>query len=267
MPTSEQASGGLIRLQKYMSRAGVASRRVAEEMIQAGRVTVDGKPIKLGDKVDPARQTVEVDGKPVRPLPHAYFMLHKPKGYLSTVADRFKRKTVMDLVPDAPSGTHPVGRLDVDVEGLILLTNDGDFTSAMTHPAREVDKIYLARVKGIPSHADLERLRNGVMLEDGMTAPAKARVVDRQNTEAIVELTIHEGRKRQVKRMMTRIRHPVTALKRIGFGPLTLGNLGRGEWRQLTESEVKAGLAAARGPLKQRPVRRYTTGPSAGPAR
>jgi 23S rRNA pseudouridine2605 synthase len=256
LSSSEQESGGLIRLQKYLSRAGVASRRTAEELIQAGRVTVDGATIKLGDKVDPSCQTVEVDSKPVRPLPHAYFMLNKPKGYLSTVADRFKRKKVLDLVPEAPPGTHPVGRLDVDVEGLILLTNDGDFTSAMTHPSREVDKVYLARVKGIPSHADMERLRNGVMLEDGMTAPARARLVERQGTEAIVELTIHEGRKRQVKRMMTRVRHPVTALKRVGFGPLRLGGLGRGEWRQLTDAEVRACLAAARGPVRTRPVRR-----------
>jgi len=231
-----------------MSAAGVASRRTAEELIAAGRVTVDGKVVKLGDKVDPSRQVVAVDGKPVVPQGREYFMLNKPKGYLSTVSDRFGRRTVMDLIPEAPAGTHPAGRLDVDVEGLLLLTNDGEFTAAMTHPSREVDKIYLVRVRGVPSHAELERLKSGIVLEDGLTAPAKARLVEKQDEESTVELTIHEGRKRQVKRMMARIRHPVVALKRIGFGPLRLGNLGRGEWRRLREAEVRACIAAARGP-------------------
>jgi len=236
-----------MRLQKYLSRAGVASRRAAEELIAAGRVTVDGQAVKLGDKVDPTRQTVAIDGKAVQPLRREYFMLHKPKGYLSTVSDRYGRRKVLDLVPEAPPGTHPVGRLDADVEGLLLLTNDGDFTAAMTHPAREVDKTYVARVKGVPSAGALERLRSGVRLEDGMTAPARARLLAREGAESLVELTIHEGRKRQVKRMMTLIRHPVVSLKRVGFGPLELGDLGRGEWRRLTDDEVRACLDAARG--------------------
>jgi 23S rRNA pseudouridine2605 synthase len=234
-----------------MSRAGVASRRSAEELITAGRVAIDGRTATLGDKVDPERQTVTVDGKPVRPLPHEYLMLNKPKSYLSTVKDRFSRRTVMDLVPDAPPGTHPVGRLDVDVEGLLLLTNDGDFTAAMLHPSREVDKIYVARVRGVPSYGDLERLRSGIMLEDGRTAPARVRLIEKLEEEAIIELVIHEGRKRQVKRMMARIRHPVIALKRTGLGPLRLGNLGRGESRRLTEAEVRACLAAARDTVRR----------------
>lgn len=248
MPGNQEDTPKLVRLQKFMSAAGVASRRTAEELIAAGRVTVDGKAVKLGDKVDPSRQVVAVDGKPVVPQAREYFILNKPKGYLSTVSDRFGRRTVTDLIPKAPPGTHPAGRLDVDVEGLLLLTNDGEFTAAMTHPSRQVDKVYLARVRGVPSHADLERLRSGVVLEDGLTAPAKARLVEKQGEESVVELTIHEGRKRQVKRMMVRIRHPVIALKRIGFGPLRLGDLGRGEWRRLSAEEVRACLAAARGP-------------------
>ncbi len=239
------AAPKLMRVQKYMSQAGIASRRNAEELIRAGRVTIDGAAATLGDKVDPARQVVAVDGEPVRPATREYFMVHKPKGYLSTVRDRFGRRTVLDLAPDAPPGTHPVGRLDVDVEGLLLLTNDGDFTLAMTHPSREVPKVYLARVRGVLSRGDLERLRSGVMLEDGRTAPASVRLLEQREAEAVVEITIHEGRKRQVKRMMAAVRHPVLALKRVSFGPLTLGDLGRGEQRRLTPQEVEACLAAA----------------------
>ncbi|UCH33934.1 MAG: rRNA pseudouridine synthase [Armatimonadota bacterium] len=234
-----------MRLQKYLSAAGVASRRSAEELIAAGRVTVDGKVATLGDKADPSRQTVAVDGQPVASVAHAYFMLNKPKGYLTTVSDRFGRRAVMDLIPDAPPGTHPVGRLDADTEGLLLLTNHGDLTAALTRPSQEIEKVYLARVRGVPSHGDLERLRSGVKLEDGLTAPAKARLIDRQNDEAIVELTIYEGRKRQVKRMMAKVRHPVVVLKRTGFGPLRLGGLPRGESRELSDSEVRACIAAA----------------------
>jgi pseudouridine synthase len=239
------APAGPTRLQKYLSQAGVASRRRSEELIEAGRVTIDGVVAKLGDKVDPARQVAAVDGEPVRPATREYFMLHKPKGYLSTVSDRFDRRTVMDLVPDAPPGTHPVGRLDVDVEGLLLLTNDGDFTAAMTHPSRAVDKMYVARVRGVPSTADIERLRSGVRLEDGPTAPAGVRLLEKSGDEAVVELTIHEGRKRQVKRMMAAVRHPVLELKRARIGPLALGDLSRGEWRRLKAEEVEACLAAA----------------------
>lgn len=247
MAAPQDEAAGLVRLQKFMSRAGVASRRTAEELISAGRVTIDGNVAKLGDKVAPARQVVAVDGEPVRSLERQYFMLNKPKGYLSTVSDRYGRRKVVDLIPEAPAGTHPVGRLDVDVEGLLLLTNDGDFTAAITHPSREVDKVYLARVRGVPSPAALARLRSGIRLEDGVTAPAQARLVERGTDEAVVELTIHEGRKRQVKRMMTRISHPVISLRRVALGPLRLEDLGRGEWRRLTEEEVRACLAVARG--------------------
>ena len=248
MSGNEQGLPKAIRVQKFMSAAGVASRRTAEELIAAGRVTVDGQVVKLGDKVDPSRQVVAVDGKPAVPQAREYFMVNKPKGYLSTVADRFARRTVLDLIPEAPPGTHPAGRLDLDVEGLLLLTNDGEFTAAMMHPSRRVDKIYIARVRGVPSYADLERMRSGMRLEDGPTAPAKVRLLEKQDEEAVIEIIIHEGRKRQVKRMMARIRHPVIALKRIGIGPLQLGELGRGEWRRLTAEEVQACLAAARGP-------------------
>lgn len=242
---ASNAAAGAMRLQKYMSQAGIASRRKAEELIAAGRVTIDGKTATLGDKVDPSRQVVAVDGQPVRAVPHEYFMLNKPKGCLSTVSDRFQRRTVLNLVPDAPPGTHPVGRLDADVEGLLLLTNDGDFTAAMTHPSREVDKVYVARVRGVPSAGDLAQLASGVRLEDGRTAPAKVRLLERREDEAMVELTIHEGRKHQVKRMMAAARHPVRALTRVRIGPLSLGDLKRGEHRRLTEQEVAACLAAA----------------------
>jgi pseudouridine synthase len=236
-----------MRLQKYMSQAGVASRRKSEELIAAGRVTVDGVVATLGDKADPARQVVAVDGAPVRPAAREYFMLHKPKKYLCTVSDRFGRRTVLDLIPEAPPGTHPVGRLDADVEGLLLLTNDGDFTAAVTHPSRQVEKVYLARVRGVPSPGDLAHLRSGVRLEDGVSAPARARLIEQRDDDdqAIVELGIHEGRKRQVKRMMMAVRHPVLSLKRVRIGPLELGELERGKWRRLTPQEVEACLAAA----------------------
>jgi len=230
----------LERLQKVLARYGVASRRRCEELILAGRVRVNGKIVtQLGTKVDVERDFIEVDGKPLqREEEKVYIILYKPKGYLTTVRDPQGRKTVMDLVKGVKERIYPVGRLDCDTEGLLLLTNDGDLSFTLTHPSHRVEKTYLAVVKGTPSKAQLERLRRGVILEDGKTAPAGVRLL-RPGRQAEVEITIHEGRKRQVRRMFDAIGHPVLYLRRVRFGPLKLEGLKPGQYRRLGDKEVR----------------------------
>ena len=227
------------RLQKILSRAGVASRRAAEELIQQGRVTVNGKPAELGSSADPAADQIEVDGKPLpaRPRP-VVLALHKPSGYITSRDDERGRRTVMELVPVIP-GLHPVGRLDYMTEGLLLLTNDGDLTIAVTHPSHSVDKLYLATVVGVPDVKTLDRLESGIELDDGRTAPAKARLEAEIPGGAVVALEIHEGRNRQVRRMFEALGHPVRRLVRVAVGPIRLGDLKTGQWRELTEDEVE----------------------------
>jgi pseudouridine synthase len=231
-----------VRLQKVLAEAGVASRRASEVLIQAGRVCVNGEVVrKLGVKVDPERDQVTVDG---RPLPRqnrtVYVMLNKPAGVVTTARDPQGRPTVVDLVSTAGVRLFPVGRLDVDTEGLLLLTNDGELAHLLLHPRYHVPKTYLARVSGRVSPEALALLRRGVELDDGLTAPAEARLAPREAGLSVVEVILREGRKRQVKRMLAAVGHPVIALRRVAFGPLALGELPLGAWRVLEPAEVEA---------------------------
>jgi 23S rRNA pseudouridine2605 synthase len=232
----------LERLQKVISQAGIASRRESETIITAGRVTVNGKVVtELGTKVDPFKDKVRVDGKLIRVDKLIYLLLFKPKGVVSTLSDPEGRETVAQLVADVPQRVYPVGRLDYNTEGVLLMTNDGELTNALLHPSRHVDKTYIARVKGIPAEEKLDKLRTGVKLDDGMTAPAKVYLLeaDREKDDARIEITIHEGRNHQVRRMCDAIGHSVKQLKRVSFAFLTLEGLKRGQFRSLTDDEVK----------------------------
>ncbi len=244
--------GGLavvpMRLQRFLARAGVASRRGSEDLMTAGRVTVNGSVVReLGSKVDPAVDRVRVDGREVSlAMGPAYHMLNKPSGYVTTMSDPQGRPTVAELLPpDAPAGLFPVGRLDRDVTGLLLLTTDGDLAHRLLHPSHHVWKTYRAEVEGEPSSSDLAALESGVVLEDGAAAPAKVSVVWSEGARAEVEIAIREGRKRQVKRMLSHVGHPVRVLRRVGFGPLELGDLRQGDSRPLSDAEVAALRGAA----------------------
>jgi len=228
------------RLQKVLAQAGVASRRACEALILAGRVTVNGQVVDiLGSKVDPRRSRIEVDGIRVgRQEKTEYILLFKPAGYITTVSDERRRRTVMDLLPQLDVRVYPVGRLDYDTTGLLLLTNDGPLAHSLTHPSRGVGKTYQALVQGIPSLEELNRLRRGLILEDGLTAPAKVVLLREDKGNALLEITIHEGRNRQVKRMVEKVGHPVLHLKRTSFGPLQLGRMQPGDWRYLTPEEI-----------------------------
>ncbi|MCL6614682.1 MAG: rRNA pseudouridine synthase, partial [Firmicutes bacterium] len=230
------------RLQRYLARAGVASRRAAEEMIRAGLVSVNGRPVTvLGTKIDPDRDEVTIRGRRVEPpAKFVYLMIHKPSGYVTTMRDPEGRPTVASLLPPGLPRVFPVGRLDLETTGLLLFTNDGELAHALLHPSRGVWKTYRARVRGVPSPATLARLRRGVMLEDGPTAPAAVKILSREDGDATLAIEIHEGRKRQVRRMLAAVGHPVLALTRIGFGPLALGDLAPGAWRPLRPDEVLA---------------------------
>ena len=233
-----------MRLQKYMAECGVASRRKAEEMIAEGRVTVNSVKItEMGTQVE-AGDEVRVDGQVIRPeTEKRYVMYHKPAGEVTTVSDPEGRRCVLDHFRDYPVRLYPVGRLDYDSEGLLLLTNDGTLTERMLHPSHQVDKTYLARVTGSVTMDEVRQLRSGVMLDDHKTAPAKVRVIKLEAEAAVVLVTIHEGRNRQVRRMFEETGHQVTQLRRVRFGPLDLGDLPRGKWRELTAEEVRS-LAA-----------------------
>lgn len=233
-----------MRLQKYMAACGVASRRKAEEMIAEGRVTVNGVKItEMGTQVEEGDE-VRVDGQVIRPeAEKRYVMYHKPAGEVTTVSDPEGRRCVLDHFRDYPVRLYPVGRLDYDSEGLLLLTNDGTLTERMLHPSHQVDKTYLARVSGSVTMDEVRQLRAGVMLDDHKTAPAKVRVIKLEAEATVVLVTIHEGRNRQVRRMFEETGHQVMQLRRVRFGPLDLGDLPRGKWRELTAEEVRS-LAA-----------------------
>ena len=230
------------RLQKVIAYAGVASRRKAEQLIVEGKVKVNGKVVReLGTKVSNS-DTIEVEGVKLEKEDKVYFLLYKPKGYISAVTDDKGRKTVVDIFKKrVPERIFPVGRLDYDTTGLLLLTNDGEFSYQLTHPKFKIDKTYIARVKGVPTIDGLKKLQRGIKLEDGKTAPAKVSMTsfDEQAGKAICEITIHEGRNRQVRRMFEAIGTPVVKLKRERFAFLDLGNLKPGEYRELTKHEVK----------------------------
>jgi 23S rRNA pseudouridine2605 synthase len=229
-----------IRLQKYIAQCGIASRRHAEELIQAGSVKVNGTIVtEMGIRVSD-KDKIEVDGKLIKKEKELiYIMLNKPSGYVSTVSDPEGRKTVLDLIDGVNERIYPVGRLDYDTTGLLILTNDGDFAFRNTHPGQETTKTYLAEIAGMPSNETLQKLRNGVMLDNKPTAPAKVEVVDLKPKSTLLKIIIHEGRNRQVKRMCEAVGHPVLRLKRTAVGRLTLGDLKLGEWRYLSIKEAK----------------------------
>lgn len=247
--TSEMPPTGAERLQKFLSRAGVASRRAAEEMILAGRVSVNGTVVvALGEKVDPATDAVAVDGRAVRvPEERVYLLLNKPVGVVTTLQDPQGRPTVAQFVPDDGPRLFPVGRLDLGTSGLLLLTSDGELAHMLMHPRFHVPKTYRAEVDGIPDEADLDRLRAGIELDDGRTAPAEASLERAGTDSAVVLLTLREGRKRQVRRMLSAVGHPVRTLTRIGYGPIVIGDMAEGETRTLSAAEVAALREAAGG--------------------
>jgi len=229
-----------IRLQKFLAQCGISSRRKAEEYIREGKVRVNGQVVtQMGVKVSPGDR-VEVDGKPVKMEKNkVYILLHKPKGYVTTASDPEGRKTVLDLVQDVKERVYPVGRLDYDSSGLLLLTNDGDFANLLMHPKNEILKVYIVTVRGKPSEQAIEKLRNGILIDGYTTAPAFVKVLNYYENKTKLEITIHEGRNRQIRKMCERIGHPVVRLKRVAYGSLELGRLKPGEWRFLTDKEVK----------------------------
>ena len=232
------------RLQKVLARTGFGSRRGCEELIDEGRVKVNGRTAVLGQRVDVEHDRVEVDGVPVGVRADlVHYLLNKPRGVVTTAQDPQGRPTVVSLVPDHPR-VFPVGRLDADTEGLLILTNDGELAHRLTHPSFGVEKEYLAEVEGTPSPAALRRLREGVELEDGVTAPARASAL----APNLVRISIHEGRNRQVRRMCAAVGHPVTRLVRTRIGPLAERGLAPGQWRGLTIAEVRALAGAADAP-------------------
>ena len=228
-----------IRLQKYLAQCGVASRRGAEQIIKEGRVAVNGVVVtEMGIKLK-KNEKVTVDGQLVKPEKTKYYiLLNKPSGVLSSVKDDRGRDCVVNLIEGIDARLYPVGRLDYDTTGLLLLTNDGDFMQKVTHPSFEIWKTYRAVVKGIPTETDVKRFAEGLMLDDGKTLPAVLDVVGYKGNNAIVEVSIREGRNRQVRRMMERIGHPVNSLTRISFGSLELGDLKPGKWRHVRPEEI-----------------------------
>ncbi|MBM3662810.1 MAG: rRNA pseudouridine synthase [Actinobacteria bacterium] len=231
------------RLQKVLARAGLGSRRTCEDLIVAGRVRVDGKVATLGDRVAADAASVEVDGVPIAIDPTlVHYLLNKPPGVVTTASDTHGRPTVLGLVPAEPL-VHPVGRLDLDTEGLLLLTNDGALTHRLTHPSFAVDKEYLAEVSGSPSRGAVRSLREGIELDDGLTAPATVALVERN----VLRIVIHEGRNRQVRRMCAAVGHPVVRLVRTRIGPIRDADLRPGVWRELTQTELRALEQAATG--------------------
>ncbi len=232
-----------MRLAKYLARAGVASRRHAEEIIRAGRVCVNGSIADQPQAQVKGNDTVTVDGELITEFEEkVYLLLHKPKGYISTVHDTHNRLTVMDLVKDVKKRLYPVGRLDSDTSGILLMTNDGDLANRLTHPSYEVKKVYLVHVNGIPGEEALMQLREGVVIEGRKTAPAGVRLIKQftgtVKNEALLEITLIEGRKRQVKKMCEAVNHPVASLHREEFAGLKAGSVPEGAYRHLTDQEV-----------------------------
>jgi 23S rRNA pseudouridine2605 synthase len=230
------------RLQKILSQAGIASRRASEQLMLDGRVTVNGMVVtELGTKADPIADEIRVDGRRIKVVEHhRYILLNKPRGYVTTRSDPQRRPTVLDLV-GIRDYVYPIGRLDFESEGLILLTNDGELAARLTHPRHGVPRVYEARVLGIPDERDLQRLSRGIVIEGRRTAPATIRLLParRESRESTIVVTIHEGRHRQVRKMCEAIGHPVTHLKRVAIGPIRDARLKPGQWRELTAEEVR----------------------------
>ncbi|NLV76616.1 MAG: rRNA pseudouridine synthase [Tissierellia bacterium] len=230
-----------MRLQKYMAKCGIASRRKSEEIILEGRVKVNDIVVKeLGMTINPKKDIVKVDNEIIKLEENKiYIMLNKPKGYVTTVKDKHSEKIVLDLINGVKERIYPVGRLDVDTTGLLLLTNDGDLAYKLTHPSYEIPKKYIALVKGIPNNKKLYKFRKGLKIDGRMTAEAYIKILKRNRDTSLLEISIHEGRNRQVRKMCKYIGHPVIQLERVAIGKLELGNLGIGEWRYLTSKEIE----------------------------
>lgn len=230
----------MIRLQKYLASAGVASRRASEKLIEEGRVSVNDVIVTaLGTSVDPDKDVIRFDGNVVKAAStHVYYLLNKPKGYVTTAKDQFNRPTVTDLLKEVKERVYPVGRLDYNTTGLLILTNDGDLTLKLTHPKHEIFKTYVATAEGSISEGALNTLRNGVMLEDFKTSPAEVKLIKRENELSLVEISIREGKYRQVRRMFEAVGFPVVELSRVKIGEITLSGLREGAYRPLTEQEV-----------------------------
>ncbi|HEX3932616.1 MAG TPA: pseudouridine synthase [Nocardioides sp.] len=249
-PDLERDEDGLVRLHKLLARSGVASRRRCEELMLAGEVTVDGEVVtRLGTKIDPVTAVVRVSGQRLPPIsPHVYLALNKPVGVTSTMSDPHAARTLSDLVADRPERLFHVGRLDTDTSGLLLLTNDGEFAQRMAHPSYEVDKTYVAAVEGVVFPNVVKRLLAGVTLDDGPVTVSSVKLVGGRGTTrdgSIVELVIHEGRNRIVRRLLDEVGHPVRQLTRTAIGPVVLGRLAEGELRELTADELGSLLDAA----------------------
>ena len=235
-----------IRLQKLLADCGVASRRKSEELIASGAVKVNGRIAKIGDKVDPYNDKVLVNGQKItaRAKPkHYYIMLHKPRGYVTTMSDEMGRKCVAELVRDVPSRIYPVGRLDRDSEGLLLMTNDGDFANKVMHPAKHVYKVYRVTIRPGITEEQLTQMCVGMMIDGRKTAPAEVRVVTRQEGRCVLEVVPREGRNRQIRKMCEQLGLEVARLKRIAIGQVKLGMLQPGKWRELSQDEVKRLMA------------------------
>ncbi|MBQ8610971.1 MAG: rRNA pseudouridine synthase [Oscillospiraceae bacterium] len=237
------------RIQKVLSELGLCSRRAAEQIIQEGRVTLNGRPVQLGDKMDPLKDHLAVDGQTVR-VPkkseHYYYMLHKPRGYVTTMSDERGRKTVVELLEGTPVRVYPIGRLDKDSEGLLLFTNDGDFANMLSHPSHGVSKTYRVTVHPAADENQILELAQGVVLDDGVrTQPATVRVAADEAERTVLEITIKEGKNRQIRRMCEAVGLEVARLRRISYGPVRLGMLAPGKYRELTGQEVAALRASA----------------------
>lgn len=252
------------RLQKMLADCGVASRRKAEEMIRAGLVTVNGETAQIGDKVDPRRDRVEVKGRPVRAREeNVYIMLHKPRGFITTMSDEMGRKCVAELVRDIPGRIYPVGRLDRDSEGLLLMTNDGNFANMMMHPSMHVPKVYRVTVRPGITEEQLTQMSVGMEIDGEKTMPANVRVLEQQQGRVVLEIVLQEGRNRQIRKMCEQLQLEVARLKRVAMGPVKLGMLQPGQYRELTREEVKGLMASARS--RARSGNGQASEPSKGP--
>jgi 23S rRNA pseudouridine2605 synthase len=248
------------RLQKLLSQAGIASRRAAERLIAEGRVTLNGSTVReMGVKADPAVDDIRVDGRRVKSAERPrYILLNKPRGYVTTRSDPQRRPTVIDLVSGVREYVYPVGRLDYDSEGLLLLTNDGDLAAKLTHPRHGVERTYDARVAGMPDREAIDRLRRGIPLDGHRTLPATVMLVNerRRDGNGLLRITIREGRNRQVRRMCDAVSHPVQTLRRIRIGPIADDKLKVGQWRELTPGEVEKLKSGTSGRIERREVTR-----------
>ena len=236
-----------VRLQKYMAECGIASRRKSEELIAAGKVRVNGTVASIGDKIDPKHDEVTVDGRKVRhDRELRYIMLHKPRGFISTMSDEMDRKCVAQLVADVGTRVYPVGRLDRDSEGLLLFTNDGEFANAMTHPSKHVSKLYRVTIRPGITEEQVTQMMTGMVIDGKKTLPADVKVVQVYEDRTVLEVTLVEGRNRQIRKMCEALGLEVARLKRIAIGPVRLGMLQQGKWRDLTPQEVAALKRASR---------------------